>query len=334
MQNSQGVPSGGQVFSGVVRRDAIEDMSAAVSNFFDLRAEQLEPGPMRCQIDFIAAGNTFFYLEHYPLRTHLAGELLHNRFGFALPVHGPSLQYAGEQMDQCRLASAITGEEMDVYASGGLQQFVVLLDHERLLRLADEAGLPVETQRALRPGRQTMPLAAKPRAVAALAQRMRAMLQEAAAGRLSLDADSLQDWLYAETISLLEVKEVPCGRPPAAVLVRRAIETTEAHRGPVPISQLCSLLRVSPGTLETAFKAVTGVTPHAFFLRRRLNKARSVLLSQEADLVRVTDVALELGFSELGRFAVRYRQMFGESPSETLRRRAVTVAAAGWPSFS
>ena len=328
MQNHQRASASGQVFSGVLRRDAIEDMSAAVSNFFDLRAVQLEPGVMRCQIDFVAAGNTFFYLEDYPLRTHLAGELLHNRFGFAVPVQGPNLQYSGEQMDTCRLASAITGEEMDVYAPGGLKQFVVLLDHARLLNLADEAGLPAETQRALQPGRHTMPLAAKPRAVAALGQRLRRMLQDAAAGQLLLDAGSLQDWLYAETIAMLEVRDAPMGRPPAAVLVRRAVEMADAHRGPVAIAQLCGLLRVSPGTLENAFKAVTGVTPHAFFLRRRLNKARSALLRPQDDLVRVTDVALEMGFSELGRFAVRYRQMFGESPSETLRRTAVAVPTA------
>lgn len=327
MEKSHSAAPEGQVFSGVVRRDAIEDMSAAVSNFFDLRAEQLEPGVMRCQIDFIAAGNTFFYLEQYPLRTHLVGELLHNRFGFAVPVEGPHLQYAGEQMDTCRLASAITGEEMDLYAPGGLQQFVVLLDHARLLNLADEAGLPAETQRALQPGRQTMPLSAKPRAVAALGRRLRRMLQDAAAGRLSLDAESLQDWLYAETIALLEVKEVPLGRPPSAVLVRRAVEIADARRGPVPIARLCGLLRVSPGTLENAFKAVTGVTPHAFFLRRRLNQARSALLRPQDDSVRVTDVALELGFSELGRFAVRYREMFGETPSQTLKKPAGRMVA-------
>ena len=326
MQNSQSSPPGGQVFSGVVRRDAIEDMSAAVSNFFDLRAEQLEPGPMQCQIDFVAAGNTFFYLEEYPLHTRLTGELLHNRFGFAVPVQGPSLQYSGEQMDKCRLASAITGEEMDVYAPGGLKQFVVLLDHARLLALADDAGLPPETQRALRSGRQSMPLAAKPQAVAALGQRLLRLLKQAASGQLALDAQSLQDWLYAETIAMLEVNEAPLGRPPAAVLVRRALEVADAQRGPVPIAQLCTLLRVGPRTLENAFKSVTGITPHAFFLRRRLNKARSSLLSHDADVARVTDIATGLGFSELGRFAVRYRQMFGESPSETLKRRAATVS--------
>ena len=311
----------------MIRRDAVEDMSAAVSNFFDLRAVQLEPGDMQCRIDFIAAGNTFMYLENYPLRTHLTGELLHNRFGLAIPVAGPSLKFSGEQMDHCRLASAMTGEEMDVFAPGGLKQFVVLLDHARLLSMADEAGLPLDVQRALRPGRSTMPLVAKPRAVASLSQRLQHMLHLAAVGELDMTPAYFEDWLYGQTLSILDVKEAPCGRPPAAVLVRRAIEISESHGGPVRIAELCTELRVSPGTLENAFKSATGVTPHAFFLRRRLNQARQVLLREDAGQRNVTDIALSLGFSELGRFAVRYRQMFGETPSATLKRSPVVVSA-------
>lgn len=327
MQKSHPGQSAQQILSGVIRRDAVEDMSAAVSNFFDLHAVQLEPGSMQCRIDFIAAGNTFMYLENYPRRTHLSGELLHNRFGLAIPVAGPSLKFSGEQMDNCRLASAMTGEEMDVFAPGGLKQFVVLLDHARLISMADEAGLPVDVQRALRRGRSTMPLVAKPRAVASLSQRLQHLLHLAAVGELNMDAAYFEDWLYGEALSILDVKEAPCGRPPGAVLVRRAVEVADAHRGPVPIAQLCTLLRVSPGTLENAFRSVTGVTPHTFFLRRRLNKARSALLSHDADAVRVTDIAIDLGFNELGRFAVRYRQMFGETPSQTLKRSPAVVLA-------
>jgi AraC-like DNA-binding protein len=327
MQNSQKGTAAGQVVSGVIRRDAVEDISAAVSNFFDLQAVQLEPGDMHCRIDFIAAGNTFMYLENYPRRTHLTGELLHNRFGFAVPVQGPGLKFAGEEMDRCRLASAMTGEEMQVFAARGLRQFVVLLDHARLMDLADEAGLPADVQRSLRRGRATMPLVAKPRAVAALGQGLHHLLRLAAAGELSADADYLEDWIYAQALAILDVQDMPLGRPPAAVLVRRAIEIAHSHKDKVRVARLCGFLRVSPSSLEGAFKSVTGVPPHAFFLRRRLNQARAMLLREDHRNRKVTDIASGLGFSELGRFAVRYREMFGETPSETLRRKVSTTVA-------
>ena len=39
----------------------------------------------------------------------------------------------------------------------------------------------------------------------------------------------------------------------------------------------------------------------------------------------VTRAALASGFSQLGRFAVEYRRVFGERPSETLRRARLRV---------
>jgi hypothetical protein len=214
-QNSTSSPAAQQVLSGVIRRDGIEDMSGAVRNFFDLEAVQLESGAFRCQIDFVAAGNAFFYREHYPLHTHLAGELLHNRFGFAIPEDGPGIKFAGEQMDTCRLASAMTGEQMDVFAPGGLKQFVVLIDHVHLLRLAEETNLPLAVQQALRPGRSTMPLVSKPSSVSALSRRLRKVLRQAADGRLQMEPAALEDWIYAEALSILDVTGHPCGRPPA-----------------------------------------------------------------------------------------------------------------------
>ena len=91
---------------------------------------------------------------------------------------------------------------------------------------------------------------------------------------------------------------------------------------------LAATLRVSIRTLEKAFVSATGLPPKQYLLHRRLNRARQALLAAEPfGQDSVTSVALGLGFSELGRFAVRYRQFFGESPSQTLHRRTGTTVA-------
>jgi AraC-like DNA-binding protein len=198
-----------------------------------------------------------------------------------------------------------------------------------LLSMADAAGLPGVVQKALRPGRPGMPLVAKPREVASLSQRLTHLLHLASIGELEADAAYMEDWVYTQALSILDVEEGPTGCPSASVLVRRALEAAAEHRGPVRVGQLCSTLRVSPTHLKNSFREVTGLTPHAFFLRRQLNEARAVLLRANPHELTVTKIAGECGFSELGRFAVRYRQLFGELPSQTLQRSLATTVAVG-----
>jgi len=55
-------------------------------------------------------------------------------------------------------------------------------------------------------------------------------------------------------------------------------------------------------------------------MRCGLAEARKALLAAGAEAENVTQVAVRLGFYELGRFAGEYRAAFGESPSDTARR--------------
>jgi AraC family transcriptional regulator, ethanolamine operon transcriptional activator len=73
-------------------------------------------------------------------------------------------------------------------------------------------------------------------------------------------------------------------------------------------------------SLINAFQAVTGMSPMAYLKRRRLQSVRQTLLLSDKSRTRIIDVAANWGFWHMGHFASDYRAMFGESPSETLRK--------------
>ena len=88
--------------------------------------------------------------------------------------------------------------------------------------------------------------------------------------------------------------------------------------GPVDLDRLRSGLGTSERTLRRTFRQLLGVSPARYLRVRRLHQARNALKALPDRTV--TQVAVSLGFSDLGRFARDYRQLFGELPSATLKR--------------
>lgn len=110
--------------------------------------------------------------------------------------------------------------------------------------------------------------------------------------------------------------------------VRRVEEYLDAQgdRGPGPsIPALCAVAGVSERTLEYAFREQLSTTPVRFLMLRRLNRVRRDLLAAEQGAT-VTQIMLRAGVYDLGRFAGEYRQLFGELPSDTLRRGSGAAA--------
>jgi AraC family ethanolamine operon transcriptional activator len=108
----------------------------------------------------------------------------------------------------------------------------------------------------------------------------------------------------------------------AARLLRLADEYVR-HRDdePILVGELAQACDVPRRTLTRAFHRFVGMGPGAYLRRRRLSAARRELRTAAPGSVTITDVAFRFGFWHLSRFAVEYRSMFGESPSQTLHRR-------------
>lgn len=92
---------------------------------------------------------------------------------------------------------------------------------------------------------------------------------------------------------------------------------------PVYLADLCAATGVSERTLQLVFLESYGVSPLQYLKLWRLNLARQRLRDGAREQTRVTDVALDCGFWELGRFAADYKALFGESPSQTLQHHAL-----------
>jgi AraC-like DNA-binding protein len=89
---------------------------------------------------------------------------------------------------------------------------------------------------------------------------------------------------------------------------------------PISIAQLSSIAGVSERGLRNAFYDVYTTSPKRYLRQWRLHQVRRALRATDNRVASVTDIATRHGLYELGRFAVEYRALFGEPPSQTLYR--------------
>lgn len=102
--------------------------------------------------------------------------------------------------------------------------------------------------------------------------------------------------------------------------LRLAVDFIEDHRGEaVRVRDICRETGVTWRTLDRAFRERFQMGPKAYLMRCRLGGVREALATGSKDL-RIADIANTWGFWHMGQFARDYKRLFGELPSETLRR--------------
>jgi AraC-like DNA-binding protein len=106
----------------------------------------------------------------------------------------------------------------------------------------------------------------------------------------------------------------------SAAVAKRAIDLMHAQpEKPWSTAALARTTGVSARALQRAFERSDQPSPMMYLRRLRLHRVRAELAANAPGSVTVTTIAGRWGFLHLGRFASQYRQLFGETPSETLR---------------
>jgi len=104
-------------------------------------------------------------------------------------------------------------------------------------------------------------------------------------------------------------------------LIHKAEDFCGQHPNqPLRIGQLCRELGVSERTLRNVFYKLTDTSPLAYLKTQRLNQVYRELRVSDPSEVLIKQLAHGNGFYHLGHFCRDYKQLFCESPSNTLKR--------------
>ena len=104
------------------------------------------------------------------------------------------------------------------------------------------------------------------------------------------------------------------------VLLARAIEFIDAHAAnDISLADIAEAVHVTPRAVQYMFRRHLETTPLQYLRRVRLHHAHQELRGTDRMQETVTAIAARWGFVHTGRFAVLYRQTYGQSPHTTLR---------------
>jgi AraC family transcriptional regulator len=79
---------------------------------------------------------------------------------------------------------------------------------------------------------------------------------------------------------------------------------------------LSAVAQRSTAHVSRSFKQALGEPPHAYVVRRRLERACHLMITSSASL---SEIALSVGFSDNAHLCRLFRQAFGQSPSSWRR---------------
>jgi len=95
----------------------------------------------------------------------------------------------------------------------------------------------------------------------------------------------------------------------------RSYIDSNLHRT-IHASDLSAVVRRSTSHFSRSFKQAFGEPPHAYIVRRRLEEACHLMLTSSASL---SEIALNVGFSDQAHLSKLFRQAFGQSPANWRR---------------
>lgn len=138
-----------------------------------------------------------------------------------------------------------------------------------------------------------------------------------AAGMANLLAGALLE-CYPSNLT----EQDPAGDGTLPETLKEAVSFIHRHTTEdIGINDVAAAVHLTPRAVQYLFRRQLDTTPTEYMRRVRLRRAHLELIAASAGTSTVTEIAQRWGFAHTGRFAVLYRQTYGQSPHTTLRQQ-------------
>ena len=300
------------------------DEFAHITRKWDLDFLQLDTGKFNANILQLLSIQSFYTYAHFSRCLEQRGSPPPGMWTFAILSHRstPIVWQKNKPEKNC-IFIYTPGSEIDGVSKPDFEAFTLSYSEEHLNRIAADLSLP-EIRNLY--GNSTMHEISQPR----LNHLQKELLHFDNTVRTeyslskSLSFNHFLDNELPEKILLTLADSKPIQKIQTGIR-DRAIKKVKEYLTAFPeervsISKLCHLAGVSERTLQYAFQEYYGVTPKTYLKNYQLNLVRRKLLDTRSYNTPISDIANDFGFWHMGQFAADYRKLFGELPSETLRR--------------
>src|SRR5215208_3652525 len=100
--------------------------------------------------------------------------------------------------------------------------------------------------------------------------------------------------------------------PPARHLLRAKDLADVRYADRLEVDDMAAAAGLSRAHFSRQFKQTFGVSPHAYLLTRRLERAAARLRVTDRS---VTEVCMDVGLQSVGSFTTSFKRMFGMTPT-------------------
>lgn len=147
--------------------------------------------------------------------------------------------------------------------------------------------------------------------------------------RTQVESPAPGQQLYTEALSLVllhELLRVNNGTTASEPVAQGGLATWQQKRvldyidvhlaDDIPLATLAGLAKLSPFHFSRAFQRSLGIPPHRYHIQRRIEQAKYLLTNRSMSM---TEIGLQLGFSESSAFTATFRRFTGRTPREFRR---------------